>query len=57
MRKTIKEPQTVIKTIMGKRKKKKKDILKDAKDLGLFKKNKKYKTHDIILSQDEYDKL
>ena len=57
MRKTIKEPQTMIKTIMEKRKKKKKDILKDAKDLGLFKKNKKYKTHDIILSHDEYNKL
>ena len=35
----------------------KEDVLKQAKILGLFKSNKKYKTHEIILTQDEYEKI
>jgi len=35
----------------------KNEVLRQAKNLGLFNKNKKYKTYDIILTQDEYEKI
>ena len=59
-RRIIKEPKNVVEVIEVEIKPKltrEEEFLQQAKELGLFKKNKMYKRYEIMISLEKYDKL